>query len=251
MSTYSIYFSPTGGTKKVANLIATKLDVNMKEVDLSKREVDNIDFLSDDVCVIAMPSFGGRAPQIAMERLAKLKGNKSRTILVATYGNREFEDTLVEMYDGAVEAGFCSIGAISSICQHSIAPKVAQNRPDEQDIAQLGEFCDKLQNKIASGAMDTPDLTGDRPYKIYGGIAMKPMASDKCVKCGLCAKNCPVGAIPMDTPNQTNNDICITCMRCVVNCPVKARSIGENAVMAVTEKLQKACPDRKENKLFV
>ena len=44
-------------------------------------------FDADDVCVIGVPSYGGRVPGIALERMNKFKGNHAKAILVVSYGN--------------------------------------------------------------------------------------------------------------------------------------------------------------------
>lgn len=99
MSVYSIYFSPTNSTKEIANLVANEVG-SYQEIDLSKKEdmVDQV-FDADDVCVIGVPSYGGRVPGIALERMNKFKGNHAKAILVVSYGNRAFEDTLKELVD--------------------------------------------------------------------------------------------------------------------------------------------------------
>lgn len=99
MSIYSIYFSPTNSTKEIANLVANEVG-SYQEIDLSKKEdmVDQV-FDADDVCVIGIPSYGGRVPGIALERMNKFKGNHAKAILVVSYGNRAFEDTLKELAD--------------------------------------------------------------------------------------------------------------------------------------------------------
>ena len=99
MSVYSIYFSPTNSTKEIVNLVANEVG-SYQEIDLSKKEdmVDQV-FDADDVCVIGVPSYGGRVPGIALERMNKFKGNHAKAILVVSYGNRAFEDTLKELAD--------------------------------------------------------------------------------------------------------------------------------------------------------
>ena len=50
---------------------------------------------------------------------------------------------------------------------------------------------------------------------------------DKCKQCGICAKNCPVGAIDGEVrkgPFKINQDKCIKCGVCIAKCPFKAIS---------------------------
>ena len=133
MNKYRIIFSPTGGTEKVANTITKSWDT-VKDIDLSKTDLD-FNFISltkEDIAVIAMPSFGGVAPQLALDRLAKMKGNQCKCAIVAVYGNRAYENTLVQMEDYAVKAGFHVIAAVSAVAEHSILHQYATGRPDEK-----------------------------------------------------------------------------------------------------------------------
>lgn len=76
MRTYKIIFSPTGGTKQVADILTGRLAENADTIDLCDRALDlsGIAFTPEDVCVIAVPSYGGRVPGIAVHRLSQLKG---------------------------------------------------------------------------------------------------------------------------------------------------------------------------------
>ena len=48
-----------------------------------------------------MPSYAGLAPQVALDRLAKINAHNCKCVIVAVYGNRAYEDTLVQMEDYA------------------------------------------------------------------------------------------------------------------------------------------------------
>lgn len=90
--------------------------------------------------MIAVPSYGGRVPQAATERLSAIRGNGAKAVLLCVYGNRAYEDTLVELEDTAKQAGFRVIAAIAAIAEHSIARQFATGRPDAQDQARLHTF---------------------------------------------------------------------------------------------------------------
>jgi len=49
---------------------------------------------------------------------------------------------------------------------------------------------------------------------------------DKCKKCGLCAKNCPVNCITGDrqTPYVIDQEACVKCGTCYEKCPFDAIS---------------------------
>ena len=70
---------------------------------------------------------------MAVRRLKALNGQGARAVLACVYGNRAYEDTLVEREDAARETGFRVIAAMAAVAEHSIARQFASGRPDEQD----------------------------------------------------------------------------------------------------------------------
>lgn len=253
MKLYEICFSPTGGTQKAADLLAKELAEEIRSVDLtdSRTDFSGISLQKEDTAVIAVPSYGGRVPEPAVHRLSSIKGNGARAVLVCVYGNRAYEDTLAELQDAAVQAGFSVISAVAAVAEHSIVRQVAAGRPDAQDQAQLHTFAEKIRTKLASGDCSVPSIPGNRPYKKSGGTGMVPRPTGACVNCGLCAEKCPVQAIDRQDPKKVDNKACISCMRCVSICPHSARKVNGVMLAAVSTVLKKACSGRKECELYL
>lgn len=103
-----------------------------------------------------------------------MKGQGARAVLVCVYGNRAYEDTLVELADTAKQAGFCVIAAVTFIAEHSIARCHAAGRPDATDAEQLQAFAVKIREKLSAGDREEPGIPGNRPYKKYSGAGMVP-----------------------------------------------------------------------------
>ncbi|MDY3846490.1 MAG: 4Fe-4S binding protein [Eubacteriales bacterium] len=248
MKTVEIIFSPTGGTEKVAGIISRQWSESTTKIDLSdfKTDFSGCAIGKEDQVLIAMPSFGGRAPAVAIERLRKIAGNGAKCTLVCVYGNRAYEDTLAEMEDAAKACGFHVVAAVAAVAQHSIIPQYAANRPDASDEKQLEQFAQQIKYKTESAA----SVPGNRPYKKAGGTELVPKPSKDCVKCGVCAKNCPVQAI--DTVKfKADSKKCIACMRCVKQCSHNARKVNGAMVSIAAMVIKKACSVRKENELFL
>lgn len=252
MSTYKILFSPTGGTRRVADILTGRLADAAETIDLCEKTLDFSAFLFNpgDVCVVAVPSYGGRVPEIAVRRLSQLKGNGAKAVLVAVYGNREFEDTLVELRDTLDTAGFLCAAAVSAVAEHSIFPQFAAGRPDAEDIQELEDFACLIRDRLRADFLPELAVPGNRPYKTFNGLPMSPSVNRNCVDCGICAKGCPVGAIPLDSPSKTDSKTCITCMRCIRLCPQNARHISPLLLAAAAQKLKGTCSARKQNLLF-
>lgn len=247
MNIISIVFSPTGGTKKVADIITKNWGDQIPRIDLCDADTDfsSISISSEDMVLIAMPSFGGRAPKTAIDRLKLLKGNGASCTLVCVYGNRAYEDTLTEMEDTAKESGFQVIAAIAAIAQHSIFPQYATGRPDSSDEKMLSKFAEQI--KQSSGI--AKQIPGNRPYK-KSGAGLVPKSNSSCNQCGMCAKKCPVLAI---NANDFSTDAkkCISCMRCVSICSRQARVVNKVMKGIACAAIKKSCSARKENELFL
>lgn len=99
--------------------------------------------------------------------------------------------TFAEMEDAAKESNFKVIAAIAAVAEHSIMPQYAAGRPDASDKKQLEQFADQIAGKTEAAV----SIPGNRPYKKAGGAGLVPKPTKSCVKCALCAENCPVQAI--------------------------------------------------------
>jgi NAD-dependent dihydropyrimidine dehydrogenase PreA subunit len=246
-----IVFSPTGGTAKAARLLSQALQAESSVLDLTRTDFAPVRLQPDDLALIALPSYGGRVPQLAAERLQKISGSGARCILMCVYGNRAYEDTLVEMQDLAACCGFTVVAAVAAVAEHSIAHQIAARRPDAEDAALLEAFAGPIRQKLDAGETASPAIPGNRPYKQSGGGKMVPKANKNCVHCGLCARKCPAGAIDPQKLQTADQEACISCMRCVVNCPKGARKINPVILAGIGMMLQKVCADRKSCELFL
>ncbi len=253
MNVYSIYFSPVGGTKKVMDILAGQW-LHKTEIDLSLpgKRYEVYRFQPGDVCLIGVPSYGGRVPAAALKRLKQMKADRSAAILVAVYGNRAYDDTILELRKAAEGCGFKVVAAIGAPAQHSIMRQFGAGRPDGEDRRKLKAFVGKIKEKLKY-PKNWRDffVPGRYPYREYGGVTMKPETGKECSRCGDCASACPVRAIPKACPFLTNEKRCISCMRCVSICPTHARRLNGMRLFAAGLKMRKAYSGRKEPELFL
>ena len=252
MNIHQIIFSPTGGTRRVSEVLCHGMDVESVVTDLCVKAADIQlpDIHEDDLAVIAMPVYAGRVPALAVERLRMVKAHGARCVVVAVFGNRAYDDALLEMQDVASEIGFRVIAAVAAVAEHSIIRKYGKGRPDDDDEQTLQNFGADIMRKAENDDCTIPKLPGNRPYK-KGGKVPHPKGRRGCNRCGACAKQCPADAIPLSDPKTVDTAKCISCMKCVSVCPTGARSIGVIMNFLATQGLKKVCATRKGNELYI
>lgn len=254
MKIYKIYFSPTGGTKKVIDILSSVWEEEKQEIDLSLYGADYTGYVfeKEDICIVGVPSFGGRVPKAALDTLKQMKGRGAQTVLGAVYGNRDYDDTLLELKETLTGAGFHCAAAVAAVAEHSVMRQFGAGRPDEKDSTELLGFAERIKEKLErKDRGETVSVPGNKPYKTYTGIPLKPKANKSCTKCQLCATKCPVGAIPRDNPSGVYKDRCISCMRCIFVCPQRARGVNRIVLKAASAKMKKTCTARKGNEIFL
>lgn len=219
-----LHFSPTGGTKKIADHLAQAVAAVQNEFDLTVPVLKSHTMAADVPVVVAVPVFAGRVPARAITALKECRGNGAPTVAVVVCGNRAYEDALLELRDCLTEQGFNVIAAGAFIARHSMLGAIAHDRPDEADFKALQDFGVRVAEKIAQGVEQGAklDVPGNYPYKEAARIPAVPFVTDACVLCGHCARVCPMQAIDLAAPNTTGES-CIMCMRCVSECHMKAR----------------------------
>lgn len=221
-----IYFSATDTTRQYVKALSESFEAPVTE---SINLADNIDapireFAPGDLLILAAPVYGGRLPVRASLWFKQLRGKGAKAIAVTVFGNRNYDDALLEMTDILSDNGFIVIGAGAFVAQHSIFPKVAASRPDSDDIQQLNIFASQCKDALSGNHTGKLAIKGNRPYKKIAGVGLSPVGdTEKCNLCGKCAEKCPVGAIDSASPCTTAADICISCGRCIHVCPRKAR----------------------------
>lgn len=251
-----IVFSPTGGTQKVADMLAAVLsgvDGRIIERDLSDPFLDEggIEIDEGSLALVAMPCFGGRVPAVALERFARIKADGAKCIVVIVYGNRAYDDALLELKEGATEAGFDVIAAVSAIAEHSIMHQFAAGEPNAEEAAKLSDFAMRILSKMHGDAPFEPfDVPGSSPYKKAAAVPLVPKVDKRCTSCGTCAEKCPVTAINT-VDFAADKGICIACMRCVEVCPRDARSVSKAMVKVAAMAIKGECAKKKEPELFL
>lgn len=246
-----IYFSATSTTRKIIHFIAAGLGIGqVTNYDITQGEQEVVTFGEDEIAIFGVPVYAGRVPAIAVKSLEKFKGANTAAIIVCVYGNRDFDDALLELQEIVSANCFKVISAGAFIAQHSIFPGVGQGRPDESDKTIAMVFGETSLEKLScEGDINVfPQIIvkGNTPYKKPGSIPLSPKTSKKCNTCGRCVRLCPVQAIDKNNPRKTDKNRCIVCARCISVCPEKAKYFGGLLYWFASGKFTKKHAGRKE-----
>lgn len=134
------YFSPAGSTLRVTKHIGSLIGSTDMEIDFTAKKNENslnIELDPNDILIIGIPVYAGRVPQPAAERILHLKGNGALAIIIATYGNRHYDDALIEMKTVLESCAFNVIACMSVVTRHSLVQSIAVGRPDTYDITKI------------------------------------------------------------------------------------------------------------------
>lgn len=245
------YFSPTGGTKKAGESFCEGISENVKTVDLGKRD-KAVEKPESELVIIAVPVFGGRIPAIVAEKLNELDGSGRGAVTLVVYGNRAYEDALLELNNVITERGFQVVASAALVAQHSMAPEIGKGRPDEKDRRSILDFAGKVLDKMEKGTENPVKVPGNYPYKNGMSIPVTPISLPSCNQCGKCASVCPTGAILLENGTVvTSPEKCILCMACVAACPEHARILPPPLQEKMEQMLGALKSVRRENEYFL
>jgi len=256
------FFSPTGTSRTIAKAIGAGLGLEIvEEVDAARpvtRE-QPLKLAEDQLLVVAVPVYRGRIPGLVRDWLKQAQLKRVPVIGVVVYGNREFDDALLELQDVLRERGAIPVACAAFIGEHSFScadAPVAPGRPDAADqhaANQFGQTARKVLDALPEGAAAAViSVPGNRPYMEMepGGAVDFIAVGEECTECGVCAQSCPVGAIDEANPAATDFEQCILCWACIKVCPEGARSVREGPVKDIARRLNTLCGERKEPVFF-
>jgi len=250
-----VYFSPALSTRKIVRMIGRETGLAIKEYDITHGITVPLIFGTDELVIFAVPVYAGRVPALAARAFQDIKGENTPSVITCIYGNREYEDALLELRDICEAHGFRPFAGGAFIARHSIFPNVGNMRPDEEDKVKIKEFAKKclthyeaLTQTDISGKLS---IKGNIPYRDPSTIPLMPEGDSKCDNCQTCVIHCPVEAISADDPTQTNKSLCIGCAGCVAVCPQHSRAFRGDMYETIRTKFEGAyLNNRKEPEVF-
>lgn len=265
------YFSATDTTKTVVETISKELAQSLElpwetwDFTLPKAREGVKEFNQEDIVIFGTPVIAGRVPNVLLKYLDTLVGNGAICVPVVCFGNRSYDNALIELRDILEKSGMDPIAAGGFSCLHSFSEILGKGRPDEDDKKEAREFAKAIGEKIArSGFCKTIEVDGlEGPS--YGGYyqprdrqgnpvdirKVKPVTDmDKCIDCKICVNVCPLSSIDMEDVSKLNG-ICMKCCACIKKCPTGAKSFVDENYLYHQHELEEEYKRRAKNSIFV
>ena len=268
---HAVYFSPTGTTRRtvltIAQTIADKLEkpLNTFDFTLPAARLKALRYGSSDAVVIGLPVYAGRLPNLMLPFLNTIRGEDTPLIWEVSFGNRNYDDALLELGLLMERQGFKPTAAAAFVGEHAFSRELGAGRPDRRDIRKVRDFAAKAAEKLKSGKSEgvwqllkeeerplrpyyTPRDRKGNPINI---LKVKPKVDrEKCIGCGRCVALCPMGSIdPRDISQYLG--VCIKCGACIKGCPEGARYYDDPGYLYHKSELEIEYARRAEHSIFL
>lgn len=268
---WAVYFSGTGTTRRtverIAGGIASRLNLPAESVDFSHPAVrqETLGFGEKDLVVFGTPVYAGRVPNVLLPFLQeRVVGGGALAVPVVLFGNRNYDDALIELRNILAADGMHPIAAGAFVGEHSFSRVLGADRPNAEDEALMDEFAARVA-ELAAGLDAAPvksvAVRGQEPLRPYytprdragnpiNILKVKPKTDlSRCGGCGLCADLCPMGSIdPTDV--SAVRGICIKCCACVKGCPTGAKFFDDAGYLYHQHELEAQYARPAENEVF-
>lgn len=192
-----------------------------------------------------------------------ITGGGALVIPVVTFGNRDYDDALIELRDILIKDGFEPITAGAFVGEHSFSNELGKDRPNEEDLSLAKLLAEKTAEKVFSNSIPDSILKVkgvEFPYRGYfkpldnegnfiSILKVKPETNKDCIDCKICVYSCPMGSISLDNVSEVKG-MCIKCCACIKKCPQKAKYFDDPGYLAHLRDLEKIYRKLAESEIF-
>ena len=268
---WGAYFSATGTTEKIVTCLAKAMaellgaECRLHSFSLPGEREQSLVFPKEDLVVLGIPVYAGRVPNVLLPFLKeKVLGSGTLAVPITLFGNRSFDDALIELCSIMQGNGFNTVSAGAFVGEHSFSRILGAGRPDDSDMALVLKLAEKTAEKIkniTNQKAENVSVTGNEPIRPYytprdrhgnpiNILKVKPKTdASKCTNCGLCSGICTMGSInPADVCEVSG--ICIKCCACIKKCPAQAKYFDDEGFLYHKSELEEIYAQRAPVKLF-
>ncbi len=270
---WSVWFSATGTTERtvraLADTLGERLGAERKDFSFNLPEAREKDltFGPEDLVVMGVPVYAGRVPNLLLPYIRdRVKGDRTPAVCAVLFGNRNFDDGLIELRNVMTENGFMPLAGAAVAGEHAFSRVLGAGRPDSDDMALVQTLAERTAEKIRN-----LDTLPEKPVEVEGCDPLRPYYTPRdrngepirdflkakpavdparCTRCGLCARLCPLGSI--DPEDVTRVGRCFKCCACVKNCPAGARYFDHAGYLYHQHELEEMYAGRRaDTRIFV
>lgn len=241
------YFSGTGNTRWAADSIARHLGETLVDISKDDRPEATYTLADGERIGFCFPVHGWRPPMIYRKFIERLNINNPTNhycYALCTAGD-DIGETMKIFRNDLAARGIRLDSSFSLIMPESYVglPFMDVDTPEKEKSKKSKAANDlkrfiRIINERQKGIEEL--TTGHWPRinsRLLGGVFTKYLitdkpfhvTSDKCIRCGKCAKACPVNNIALDannSPQWRNDGSCLACFSCYHHCPTHAIEYG-------------------------
>ena len=232
------YFSATGNTRAVADVITerlSRLGAQVDQLDVTDPAFrrDLPDFSMYQGAVFGAPIHYARAPRLVREWLAGLDGRGCKAAMFFTYGGFQVHPTHYTTGQILEKQGFLVAASAEFPSRHSynvVGWESLADRPDDSDFEtarRYGEIIwarfngedQGMVKDLEQGALTEEQLDKMEQNRVLVLAERQPgRTAPDCQMCLLCEELCPTGAMDAER-GSADPELCMVCMRCLQVCP--------------------------------
>ncbi len=239
------FFSATGNTKQMAQVIGSRLNELGSEIELIDITSLNdrqraIEIKAYDGAVLGSPIHSMRAPRLVRDWIATLQGDGMKCATFFTYGGFQVHPTHYDSSRRLEAQGFQVVASAEFLGKHTFNLGGWQSmlgRPNDDDASLARKYADALHARFSGheeavvqdldkGPYSEEQLDQFEGFRFQLVTQLPTRDGEECQQCLLCQEDCPSGAMDAEK-GQADPEKCIVCLRCVQNCPDQALTIND------------------------
>lgn len=235
-----LYFSATGNSEYIAKMIADKLGDETysltQDIKTFVKTGQGASFTSEKPYVFVFPVYLSTSPTVLRKfiKASSFSGNgKVYFVPTCKSADGSVPNSSIDLCKEIPFFEYMGVQKVQMPQNYVLLFSASTEEEKQEYYRNAGPTTDSICAKIKAG-----EMLPEQPCSgfEYGGTKLVEVwynhdftstfhfhASDECISCGLCEKNCPVNAIEMrDGKPKWVKFKCIHCMTCISRCPKKA-----------------------------